>query len=59
MDTPTDVGVEFSEFSINEVLYMGSESFTYAIEHMLAETRDPFDIVAEIEALQGRPLAFG
>lgn len=59
MDTPTDVGVEFSEFSINEVLYMGSESFTHVIEHMLAETRDPFDIVAEIEALQGRPLAFG
>lgn len=50
---------EVSEFSINEVLYMGSESLTYLVDHMLAETRDPFDIVAEIEAAQGRPLALG
>jgi hypothetical protein len=49
---------EVSEFSINEVLYMGSESLTYLVDHMLAETRDPFDIVAELEAAQGRPLAF-
>lgn len=50
---------EVSEFSINEVLYMGSESLTYLVDRMLAETRDPFDIVAEIEATQGRPLALG
>lgn len=56
MDAPSNPP-EVSEFSVNELLYMGSESLTYLVDHMLAETRDPFDIVAEIEALAGRPLA--
>lgn len=55
MDTTRE---ETSEFSINEVLYMGSQSLTYIVEiHIDAAARDPFDVVAEREEELGRPLA--
>ncbi len=50
---------EFSEFSIYEILYMGHEALTYLVECTIdPATRDPFDVVADIEADLKHPLAF-
>lgn len=48
---------ETSEFSVHEVLYMGSESLTYVIEQLIAGGSDPFELVARLEELAGKPLA--
>lgn len=48
-----------SEFSVYEVLYQHSDSLTWAVEHILAnDLSDPFELVARIEAANGKPLAF-
>lgn len=39
-----------------EILYMGHESLTYVVEHTLSNSRDPFDLVAEIEEQLGHAL---
>ncbi len=50
---------EYSEFSVHEILYMGHEDLTFIVDNMIAgSSRDPFDIVAEIEEDLGRALAF-
>lgn len=42
-----------------EILYMGHEALTFFVECCIDDaTRDPFDIVAEIEAELKSPLAF-
>lgn len=51
--------IEYSEFSVYELLYMGHEGLTYIVETMLDETfaNDPFDAIAELEERLGSPLA--
>lgn len=51
--------IEYSEFSIYELLYMGHEGLTYIVETMYDEAlfSDPFDTVAALEEKLGRPLA--
>lgn len=52
--------VEYSEFSINEILYMGDEAMTFAIENMISGSCiDPFEIIARLEEALGRPIAKG
>lgn len=54
----TDRELEHSEFSINELLYMGDETMTFVIENMIAGSfLDPFEIIARIEEAIGGPLA--
>ena len=54
----TDSELEQSEFSIHELLYMGSESMTFAIENMISGSCiDPFEIIARLEEALGRPIA--
>lgn len=54
----TSSDFELSEFSVYEILYMGSEPLTFIVHSMLDEAaRDPFDIVAEREEHLARPLA--
>jgi len=49
---------ETSEFSVNELLYMGSVSLTITVDiYIDPATRDPFDIVAEREEHDKVPLA--
>ena len=50
---------ETSEFSAYEILYMGHEGLTFIIDTMIdPAARDPFDIIAELEAELGMPLAY-
>lgn len=51
--------IEYSEFSMYELLYMGHEGLTYIVETMLDETfaSDPFDAIAALEEQLGSPLA--
>lgn len=56
-DTPDDW--QSSEFSIHEVLYMGSVSLTYKVEHLIGDANgDPFEILARMEELRGKPIVF-
>lgn len=56
MGTESDT-YETSEFSINEILYMGSNSLVYIVEHTIRDTlADPFETIARLEEEFGRPL---
>lgn len=58
MDTHLPDGCELSEFSVHEVLYMGSDAMTFFIENQLGSAyADPFDILAALEEHAGTPLA--
>lgn len=58
MDTQLPDGCEQSEFSIHEVLYMGSSAMTFFIENNLGSAySDPFEIVAALEEELHTPLA--
>lgn len=53
-------GFEQSEFSMFELLYMGSEILTFIIEETISDrSRDPFEIVAAMEEFEGQPLVYG
>jgi hypothetical protein len=46
-----------SEFSINEILYMGHEPLVYIVEHTIGDAlADPFELIARLEEEFGRPL---
>lgn len=48
----------YSEFSANEILYMGDDALSLHITNIIDESaRDPFDIVAELEDEYEAPLA--
>lgn len=58
VDTQLPDGCELSEFSVHEVLYMGSDAMTFFIENNLGSAySDPFDILAALEEHAGTPLA--
>lgn len=58
MVTPLPDGCELSEFSIHEVLYMGSDAMTFFIENNYGSAfSDPFDILAALEEHAGTPVA--
>ena len=57
MSTQLPDGCELSEFSVHEVLYMGSDAMTFFIENNLGSAySDPFDILARLEEEMGQPL---
>jgi len=46
-----------SEFSINEILYMGHEPLIYIVEHMIGDAlADPFELIARLEEEFGQPI---
>ncbi len=50
---------EYSEFSINEILYMAHEGLTFVVQSYAdPRTRDPFDIIAELEEHFGAPIIY-
>lgn len=56
MSTGSDT-YETSEFSINEVLYMGHDSLVFIVEHTIGDAlADPFEVIARLEEEFGRPL---
>jgi hypothetical protein len=51
--------IEYSEFSMYELLYMGHAGLTYVVETMFDDAMysDPFDAIAALEERLGIPLA--
>lgn len=55
----TDEFFEFSEFSMFEILYQGSETLTYVVEELIsADVSDPFEILCQVEERIGMPIVF-
>lgn len=56
MATGTDW--ETSEFSLNEVLYMGHDTLVFIVEETIGDSMyDPFEILARLELELGKPIA--
>lgn len=48
---------ELSEFSKHEILYMGSETLVFVVEHTIGDAlADPFEVIARLEEEFGQPL---